>query len=69
MIGNVPIRTKPYIPKKCWYVVVDRSGHHRPVIEGHLLTSSEYVVGSLYTYLEACCEANKLNDVSEMLEA
>jgi hypothetical protein len=55
--------------KRTWYLVVDSSGHHRAVAEGHRLRRGELVIGPPYAYKRCCEEANNLNEVMEVMTA
>lgn len=52
-----------------WHVVVDISGHHRAISGLCPEDEYEWTVGAYDSYLEACSEADKLNQVSGVLES
>ena len=52
-----------------WYLVADKSGHHRAVAEGWRLKAGEVVLGPPYTYRRCCEEADKLNEVAEVMKS
>lgn len=54
--------------RKEWYVLLDRSGHHRTVSESHRPNRGERFVDFVSrTYREASRFADDLNTVSEVL--
>lgn len=52
-----------------WYLVADRSGRHRAVAEGHVLKAGERVLGPPYTFERCREEADKLNQVAEVMDS
>jgi hypothetical protein len=52
---------------KTWYVVVDRSGFYRAMALGRILNKGDRVLGPPFTYIDACKEADKFNEVSQIL--